>query len=522
MWLEPREGTGDDGPLAAWLSAPPAGSLRSRAAALVLPAFGYAYSSSHRQWGQLAEGFAAAGIPALRIDYWGTGDSDGRSEAVESVEPWQRSIERGIAELRANGAEVIVLTGLGGGGLLAHAAAAEFGADGIVTIGTPTSARRFVRGLTMLGTPAPGGAVSHGGYYFSAPLLADIERLQQDAANDIPLLQISDTRVGAFLERAAEEAITDPTVTAEAVDWTRELAASATSDTPASAMPRHPDASTTLSWQGTQIREAFVRLGPLDLAGVLTSPVSDEQVDAVFLLVNSGSDPHSGPGRAWVELARHLASEGLRTLRFDMRGWGESDAAGPAGRPYDAQCTADVIAAVEAIRSQAGPIYLGGLCAGAWASLDILRMPDAPVDGVVALNPQLYWQPGDPVEALMTETRRRRRDEIAQIKSENDAGRWDAEDRAGIRPPAAAWLDALVEGARPVSLVFAAGDDGIEYLEDRLHRRLTAAVTSGVVTVTEVPGIDHGMHDTWARPEMFDTITRELLRFSAEAARVPS
>ena len=31
----------------------------------------------------------------------------------------------------------------------------------------------------------------------------------------------------------------------------------------------------------------------------------------------------------------------------------------------------------------------------------------ADVDGVIALNPPLYWAPGDPVEALMSTTRQR-------------------------------------------------------------------------------------------------------------------
>ena len=51
-------------------------------------------------------------------------------------------------------------------------------------------------------------------------------------------------------------------------------------------------------------------------------------------------------------------------------------------------------------------VVLGGLCAGAWVGLAVTRS-GADVDGVIALNPQLYWAPGDPVEALMSTTRQR-------------------------------------------------------------------------------------------------------------------
>jgi hypothetical protein len=59
-------------------------------------------------------------------------------------------------------------------------------------------------------------------------------------------------------------------------------------------------------------------------------------------------------------------------------------------------------------------------------------------------------------------------------------------------------------------MVFAEGDDGIEYLRNRFARRLGRAVASGVVRIVEVPEIDHSMHRLWLRPRMIETIATEI------------
>ena len=48
----------------------------------------------------------------------------------------------------------------------------------------------------------------------------------------------------------------------------------------------------------------------------------------------------------------------------------------------------------------------------------------------------------------------------------------DDEDERGIRPPAGEWLDDLVRDGRRAALIFTEGDDGLEFLQDRLARRV--------------------------------------------------
>jgi hypothetical protein len=68
----------------------------------------------------------------------------------------------------------------------------------------------------------------------------------------------------------------------------------------------------------------------------------------------------------------------------------------------------------------------------------------------------------------------------------------------------------------PVSLVFAEGDDGLEYLQDRLGRRLADLQGRGLLRVREVTGIDHSMSRVWLRRSMLDTLATEVRALLAD------
>ena len=50
------------------------------------------------------------------------------------------------------------------------------------------------------------------------------------------------------------------------------------------------------------------------------------------------------------------------------------------------------------------------------------------------------------------------------------SGVWSFLDVLGARPPAARWLGALARRQTPILAVFAEGDDGLQYLQDRTAR----------------------------------------------------
>jgi dienelactone hydrolase len=521
-----------DGPLLGWLSVPEDGW--SATGVLVLPPVGYEYWSSHRTLRTMAERLAEAGHAVLRIDYEGTGDSSGDQWAEHRLASWRRSVEAGAAELRALGARRLVIAGVRLGGALALLQAAELEADLVVAWKPVVAGRRYAREIRLLSTPVPDefgaaeGAVVAGGTVFSAQTLGDLSAIDVRALGVAPaprVALIADDATGPLAERlrelgaevehrpvaGSEAALEQPAEYATVPQGVVDAVVEAVGDREAEAPPPQAgEARAAMDWQGVPITEEVVHLGPAGLVGLLARPAHGRHSGALAVFLNSGSEPHIGPGRAWVEYARGLAAAGHASLRVDFRGWGESPDDGLApGRPYDAHCLEDTAAIVAALRARGDDkVVLVGLCAGAWVALEVVDR--VPVAGVVALNPQLYWRPGDPVEATMTETHSRRAPDRRREERGSAWGLWTVLDVAGHRPWAGAWLDRLRAADTPILLLFAAGDDGIAYLRTRLGRRLARTLAPGKVRVAEIGEIDHSMHKVWLREAVLDALTREL------------
>lgn len=106
------------------------------------------------------------------------------------------------------------------------------------------------------------------------------------------------------------------------------------------------------------------------LFGIVTLPpeplraASEARPFAVIL--NSGLVHRVGPFRTGVELARTLAARGVRVLRYDRSGLGDSRPR-PDARPLEEQVVADGRAALDSLAARYGArrFVVGGLCAGA-------------------------------------------------------------------------------------------------------------------------------------------------------------
>lgn len=530
-----------EGPLAAWVTA---ADQPCTLGVVVLPAFGYESSSSYRTTRALAEAAARRGARVLRVDYPGTGDSAG-SAAEVSFASLRVALPAAVSALRSLGAREVSVVGLRLGALLALLGAFEAGVTEVVAWAPVLPGRRAVRELRLLADSAPpeAGLGDDGlllaGHAFPGSLLAELTTLALDEralrglrrvvvadrddrpvsaalldlarAAGVPVEHVVLSGHAGFLDRPAEDgavpvAAVEELATACLPRW---AAAQTTESTAADPLPT---VATMALVGGNAVVEEHVVLGARRLVAVRTV-VAETAPSVTLALLNSGSDPHHGPGRAWVDLARGLAPRGVEMLRVDFTGWGESPPDPRAsGRPYDLHVLDDLHDLVDGLRRRGSGrrVVLGGLCAGAWLALHVARTLH--VDGVVALNPQLYWQPGDPVEALLSDTRERRQVEIALIRAEQAAGRWDAEDAAGLLPPEGLWLQELSDARVPVDLLFAPDDDGLAHLRDRLGRRTVALQKAGWLAVTELPGVDHAMTRAWLRPQVVDAVARALDR----------
>ena len=140
---------------------------------------------------------------------------------------------------------------------------------------------------------------------------------------------------------------------------------------------------------GDVIRERAVHFGPGAMFGLVSEPMGEARgPGAVFL--NVGIEPHVGPARMWVDLARRWAAQGIRSVRVDLSGLGDSDPArgeNPAVA-FSPQAMADMRQIAEEISPQ-GPSSLVwiGVCSGGYHALEVAAGLGAA--GAFVVNPAL-------------------------------------------------------------------------------------------------------------------------------------
>jgi pimeloyl-ACP methyl ester carboxylesterase len=447
----------------------------------------------------------------------------------------------------------ITLAGARLGASLALLDAAKLGADAVIAWAPVVSGRRLVKELRMMGTAVPDDqatvpdTVVSAGVVFSAQTLEAIKTLSLDRLEAAPaprVLLVGDpgTTEGAAdalvklgvdvrcseitgcemaLETPPEFGTIPVTVVEVICAYVGEASvgeASSSNHPPGSRqvptgrdLPGFKVGRVRLTWRGGPVEEEAVTLEPYGHVAILTepaAPIGREPVTLVFL--NSGSEPHTGPGRCWVEYARDLARLGHRVVRVDWLGWGESPDDGRApGRPYANATIADTAAIVDALRDLGHTrIVLSGLCSSAWIALQALDASAS--NGAIVLNPLLFWEPGAPVIVDDVEAQRRYAETFGRVGIGLRPWLWGGLDAIGVRPFGGRFLDQIEATGKPVTLVFAEGDMGIRYLRDRLSRRVARVTRRGRVTVQEIPEIDHPMHRVWLRPRVVEAFDRAL------------
>ena len=99
----------DDNQLFAWLHRPVA-PLASKLGVVICAPYGYESICAHRSIREFAEAITAAGIPAMRFDYSGTGDSAEIDKCADHVAVWTRDVIAAIRELHGqlNPTKVVV------------------------------------------------------------------------------------------------------------------------------------------------------------------------------------------------------------------------------------------------------------------------------------------------------------------------------------------------------------------------------------------------------------------------------
>jgi alpha-beta hydrolase superfamily lysophospholipase len=398
-------------------------------AVLLCNPFGYEAMCTHRAYLHLARALARRGLPVLRFDYHGCGDSSGDDRDPARLAAWRDSIHAAIDELkRLSGCAHVGLFGLRLGANLALDAASTRDDVTALALWAPfATGRTFLReelAVHKLRALDPrfdrpdtraAGEIEALGFAITAETLASIEGLRVADLTRLPaksalvlwretLLQeqrVADKlkELGSAVVVAAASGygemlkgnVTPEQTWNEIGDYFARVrdeaggAASARDVTP----PRQASAEVYDSARAdTPVRERAAYFGADErLFGVVSyADASLQSLDKpAILLLSGGVNHHVGQNRMYTRWARRWAAQGYDCFRFDLAGFGDSGAAhgGDAerdGELHSPENVDDVRAAIDFMSLECGSrsFALIGLCSGALqafhAALDDARI----------------------------------------------------------------------------------------------------------------------------------------------------
>ena len=562
IWFGPT-----DQPLFGWLHLPEEAS----AGVVLCRPIGLEALSAHRAYRYLAEQLGAKGLVTLQFDYTGTGDSAGDPADVINIGTWLADIGTAVELVRKTGVSRVGLIGLRLGATLAANAAANNNVETLVLWDPCENGRGFLReqsiladaaGITAGEDFAPEDGVAIPGLFLPKNLARAIRALSlNDAAGKLaPRLLLltrperrSDTDIRRRLSTQNIEysdaigqdqfigvepgaAVLPEQVIVDLVSWLTRALDGATA--PTIDCVQAESSSTAIVARpvtGQKLIERTVRIGAENLFGIVTE-IEDAKVSPMpaVLLLNAGRLPHSGPGRLWVEMARSWAAEGVRVLRFDLGGLGDSPTR-QGHQPdvsYPAEAIEDVVDAARFIAPE-NPVdvVLVGLCSGGYHALE----------GSLLLKSRRVWliNPGFPLvppelkERGVVDSRRQAVRPLSSLTRRLLSNIQVAHLSAAIAPDFAWWvLDKLrlyPSSARALESVAAKGTELLVVFSEsefsRFEKRSRWAVRrlehSGQCHFTVIKSLDHSVFNLSGRSEVIKLFTAQVRERLVAEFRTP-
>ncbi len=416
---------------------------------VICPPLGFEYTHSHRSVRHLADALARHGVPALRLDYHGIGDSPGSDLDADRLAYWLQSIRVAVSEARnmSNGAPVCLL-GIRLGATLAAMVAAEVEIDWLVTWFPVISGRRYLREQQATAQSmqsdqnnerSSDGLLEAAGFMFtpqtqealkSIDLLnapskarAGVLLLQRDDLNEDNSLRdhfvaqgmATDARVcPGFAEMMAQPIYTK--VPQAAIDATTQWLIQRTALRTQKYLPFAQPGDMRFDFTAVDNKKAALietacRCGEGDyLFGIHTKAAESPMTQItrmelpMVVMFNAGVVHRVGPNRLYTLLARNIAALDFPVFRCDIEGIGDSvlRASGRENHPYPDGAMQDAETILTFLRDRFGAkqFILMGLCSGAYLSFTTaVAQHNHSIAELVLINPLTFnWMEGDSLD----------------------------------------------------------------------------------------------------------------------------
>ncbi len=430
-------------PLLAWLHMSPQASHVDHGVLICAPV-GFEQLHANRSLRHLADAVARQGIPTLRFDWHGTGDSAGSDADPSRRAAWHQNVRDAIAWMRNTlGCRRISIVGLRMGAMLAVEAIGPDECDNLVLWAPVTCGKSFMRQMQTIEqmtelrprpTDAAAGDIEAAGFLVSEETAEQFTKLnllqkqlsclqalvvgptdkrlvERFAQFEIPVTHLSPPGYAEMMaephfSRVPRQAVGD------IAQWLGEHILVPSAGTLESDVAKAGPAQAIVSYAPAAdpekirtLHERVLRIGPEQLFGVLVEPTNTDGDLPAVIVLNAGAANHVGPGRIYVELTRHLASQGFRCLRLDVNGLGDSVCRDPEQEndPYPSTAFHDIQRAIRELREQFGVTrcVLVGLCSGAYAAFQsAAQLSDPTLIESVLINPlTFHWEAGMPFDA---------------------------------------------------------------------------------------------------------------------------
>ncbi len=573
--------------LFAWLHTPR--ESEATHGVVICPPIGHEQVHTHGTLRHLADHLASKGFAVMRMDYHGTGDSAGDSKEADCLSSWLASVRDAVAWLRKQaGCEAISLVGLRFGATLAAMHATACGADNLVLWAPIVKGSRYVRELTALSRTAARANTSDTvleavGFAFTKEAInaiAGIDLLQtlprcnhclimqpENAASQTSLrdqLVAAGVPVMQTTHSGYDQMMAEPhfaKVPTDALQSITEWFCQHSHATLPGALDGRDEWPREATMGATRETIHTISCAP-HLFGIVTEPLHQTNRPWIVML-NAGAAHHIGPGRMYVELARHFAALGFPCLRMDLCGLGDSIIQGARRENdgYAATAFRDAALACDYLQrlSPGRPIVLMGLCSGAYVAFQAAaQLPHPALIESVLINPlTFFWREGMSLEASPTQQlqtwhyywsiifdwknwrqmfsgdglrsalQRFRQRMFPRVSREPALANGDSFEDAAFpythpaKENLAADLKCVAAASRTLAMFVSESDPGHFLLMYKARRRATQLMESGTLKCTFIKEADHTFScDAW-RSALSQALTRHLQERFPNAADSP-